>query len=80
MYRIYTFRKDTAKIIESAEKRLFIYNSIGCGTGEREFKMELFDSLIKYYGLLGQTDKVNELKLLRIKYRDKNKLRKPHYL
>ena len=80
LFYIYQAKHDTLNLIDISEKRLFIFNTVSCGTGEKEFRLKLFDIIINYYSAKEQVDKVQELKTMRQKYVNKNKLSKPHYL
>lgn len=80
LFYVYQARHDTINLINISEKRLFIFNKVSCGTGEKEFRLKLFDLLINYYSSKKQVDKAEELKTKRHKYISKNKLNKPHYL
>jgi hypothetical protein len=79
-YKVAKKKNDTLNWISFGEKRLFIYNRLRCATGEREYKMRVFDELIRMYDARGEKERSAALAALQKKFREKNKLRMPEYL
>jgi hypothetical protein len=80
LYTISKARKDTALIIQYAENRLLKYNKMWCYTGEKHFRLKLYDELIQLYTIRKNEERVKELITSGNRYHKKEKLGLPKYL
>jgi|GEM_PF-5806175 len=79
-YKVAKKKNDTLNWISFGEKRLFIYNRLRCSTGEREYKLRVFDELIRLYDARGEKERSAALAASQKKFLKKGKLRTPEYL
>ena len=80
LYYILKVRKDTLSLIPTIENRLFKYNTVKCGVGEKEFRLKLMDDLIVLYSNKKELKKANGLVKIKYTYELENKLKTPIYI